>query len=172
MTLRPLDPERDGSALHAIFGDEESCRFLPHRAKESVAQTVSMLRSWTDGYEDTSWAIVEGADGPAVGRVALYRPGADPEIWEAAIMIAPAARGRGLAAPAMARALDRVFAEKGARRVFADIDPENAASIRLFERLGFSLEGRLRAHWRTHIGVRDSFIYALLAADPRPAVNA
>jgi RimJ/RimL family protein N-acetyltransferase len=32
-------------------------------------------------------------------------------------------------------------------------------------RLGFTLEGRLRAEWQTHIGVRDSLIYGLLAEE-------
>lgn len=35
-------------------------------------------------------------------------------------------------------------------------------SIRLVERLSFRLEGRLRAEWETHIGVRDTLIYGLL----------
>ena len=53
------------------------------------------------------------------------------------------------------------FAE-GKRRVFADTDPENAASNRLLETLGFRREGLLRAEWETHIGVRDSVIWGLL----------
>jgi RimJ/RimL family protein N-acetyltransferase len=31
--------------------------------------------------------------------------------------------------------------------------------------LGFRREGRLREEWKTHIGVRDSLIYAVLAND-------
>ena len=54
------------------------------------------------------------------------------------------------------------FVAAGQRRVFADIDPDNAPSIRLVERLGFTIEGRLRAEWETHIGVRDTLIYGLL----------
>ena len=73
-------------------------------------------------------------------------------------MIAPAARGRNLAARALAPAIDTVFDVKGARRIFADVDPDNAASIRTFEKLGFRHEGVLRANWETHIGVRDSVI--------------
>ena len=56
----------------------------------------------------------------------------------------------------------------GQRRVFADTDPDNRGSIALLERLGFRLEGRLRGEWHTHIGVRDSLIYGLLAEEWRP----
>lgn len=164
--LRALDPDRDGEALHAIWGDEESCRYMTGPAHGAVAQTVALLKQWTAGNENTSWAIVERPDGEALGRVALYTEGRD--VWEAACMVVPAARGRGLAARALARAIDHVFEKHGARRIVADIDPDNAASIRTFETLGFAREGLLRANWKTHIGVRDSVIMGLVDTDPRP----
>lgn len=164
--LRALDPIRDGPALHAIWGDEESCRYMMGPAFKTVAETVAALQRWTEGFADTSWALTDGADGEALGRIALFTKGRD--IWEAACMIAPAARGRGLAARGLAQAIDTVFETKGARRIFADIDPDNAASIRTFERLGFHREGVLRAEWETHIGVRDSIIMGLTKFDQRP----
>ncbi|MFN3959472.1 MAG: GNAT family N-acetyltransferase [Parvularculaceae bacterium] len=164
--LRPLDPERDGEALHAIFGDEESCRYLARPAFASVAETIEQLRRWNEGSADTSWAVVESARGPALGRVSLFTGGRD--IWEIACMIVPAARGRNLAARALGPAIDHVFETKGARRVFADCDPDNIASIRTFEKLGFQREGLLRGTWETHLGVRDSVIMGLLDGDPRP----
>ena len=51
---------------------------------------------------------------------------------------------------------------KAARRVMADTDPDNVASIRLLEKLGFQKEGRLRGEWEIHIGIRDSLIFGLL----------
>lgn len=166
MFLRPLDPDRDGEALHAIFGDEESSIYLLGPAFKSVAETIENLKKWTAGAQDTSWAVCENADGPALGRISLFTQGRD--VWEAACMIVPSARGRNLAARALAQAIDFVFDIKGARRIFADIDPGNAPSIRTFERLGFRHEGVLRGNWLTHIGERDSVILGLLAHDPRP----
>ena len=55
----------------------------------------------------------------------------------------------------------------GLHRVFADIDPDNAASIGVVVRLGFRLEGRLRQAWKTHIGLRDSLIYGFLRDEYR-----
>ncbi len=53
----------------------------------------------------------------------------------------------------------------------ADVDPDNTASARVFEKLGFQLEGRLRGEWDVHIGIRDSLIFGLLRDDPRPWRN-
>ena len=112
--LRPLDPDRDGPALHAVFGDEESCRYLARPHFASLAETIAQLKAWGGPGDDTSWAVVENPDGPALGRVSLYTHGRD--IWEAACMIVPAARGRNLAARALAEAIDYVFEKKDARR--------------------------------------------------------
>jgi RimJ/RimL family protein N-acetyltransferase len=167
--LRPLDPEHDGPALHAVFGDEESCRYLPAPLCKTVAETIARLQGWTTGFEDTSWAIVDAPGADALGRVTLFRPGEDAQVWEIGVMIVPAAQGRGLAAAAVQEAVDYGFRVKQARRIVADIDPDNVPSIRLFEKQGFQLEGRLRAAVKTHIGVRDSVIYSLINSDQRPA---
>ena len=73
-----------------------------------------------------------------------------------------------VAAEAVTRVIDQLFAE-GQRRVFADTDPDNVASRRLLERLGFRLEGMLRGEWETHIGVRDTALYGLLREEWRGA---
>lgn len=166
--LRRLNPELDGPALHAIFGDEEACRYLPRPAFTSLEETTAQLKAWSPPGEAYNWAIVDDSEGPALGRVALIPRGA--EVFEIAVMVCPQAAGRGLATGAVREAVDRAFAE-GARRVFADIDPENYPSIRVCEKVGFRQEGRLRATWRTHLGVRDSIIMGLLPEDPRPAAR-
>jgi ribosomal-protein-alanine N-acetyltransferase len=76
--------------------------------------------------------------------------------------------GKGIAAEAVSAVIDQLFAE-GQRRIFADTDPENTASLALLDRLGFKREGYLRAEWETHIGVRDSVILGLLSDEWRSA---
>lgn len=166
--LRQLDPERDGEALHAIWGDEESCRYMTREPTGSAAETIQLLKDWTAGVEETSWAVVDRIDGPALGRVSIFPRLKRNEVWECACMIVPAARGRNLAVRALSQAIDIAFDRHGIRRLVADIDPDNAPSVRVFERLGFTFEGRLRGEWVTHIGQRDSLIYGLLRDDPRP----
>lgn len=163
--VRQIDPDVDGPALHALFGDEESCRYLTRPASPSVAETIAMLREWMRK-DDINWVIAETQEGPALGRVSIYPRGKN-NVWDAACMIVPAARGRNLSVRALALALEEAFENLGARRITADIDPDNHASARVFEKLGFSLEARLRGEWEMHIGVRDSLIYGLLRDDPR-----
>lgn len=164
--LRAIDPDRDGPALHAVFGDEGSCLYLPSPATKSVGETVELLRKYSSGLEKTSWAVADNEESMALGRVALIPR--ERDIYEAACMICPVARGRNLAARALAIVIDEAFSALGARRIFADIDPDNPSSIRTFEKLGFQREGVLRGNWLTHIGERDSVIFGLIRTDPRP----
>ena len=62
------------------------------------------------------------------------------------------------------------FDELAAHRIEALIHPDNAASIRLVERLGFSCEGGpLRDRWRRDDGYMSVMMYALIAGDlPSP----
>lgn len=77
-------------------------------------------------------------------------------------MVAREELGKGYGREAVGMLIERLF-EEGQRRVFADVDPDNQGSIKLLETLGFKFEGRLRSEWETHIGIRDSLLYGLLA---------
>lgn len=165
--VRHIDPAADGPALHAIYGDADSARYLTRPASPTIADTIAMMTEWQGDANDINWVIADTPDGPALGRVAVYARGRN-NVWEAACMISPAARGRNLAARALGLAIDEAFDQRGARRVMADVDPDNTPSVRVFEKLGFTLEGRLRGEWEVHIGIRDSLIYGLLRDDQRP----
>ncbi|MGD1956363.1 MAG: GNAT family N-acetyltransferase [Sphingomonadales bacterium] len=174
-SLRLLNPARDAAALHSIFGDSRQCLYMTREATTSVAETADLLARYQHGSSPTTWAIID--TNAVVGRVTLYSkdggwsedagyvPG---KVWELGIMMCPAAQARGLAVEACCQAIDIVDERAKPRRIFADIDPDNTASIRLCERLGFCYEGTLRSLWHTHIGVRDTYMMSLVEGDERP----
>jgi RimJ/RimL family protein N-acetyltransferase len=60
------------------------------------------------------------------------------------------------------------FVELGLQRVDLITDPENAASQRVAEKVGFRREGVLRAHLRHPDGrIRDSVMFSLLPGELR-----
>jgi RimJ/RimL family protein N-acetyltransferase len=50
----------------------------------------------------------------------------------------------------------------GLRRLEADVDPRNTASIHTLERLGFQREGFLRERWQVNGEIQDALFYGLL----------
>lgn len=170
MHLRPIDIEKDAARLHGVYGDDAACRYLLEPAKQDIDGTIDLLTRYYGADAALNQAILDRPDGPVCGRVAMIPR--DDKVYEAAIMLRPDAQGRGLAYRAVAAMLDRVFDQYEARRVYADIDPDNHPSLALFAKLGFTREGVLRATAQTHIGVRDSVFLSLINTDPRPPFTA
>lgn len=165
LILRPLRDD-DAGALHAIYSDAELMTWWSHAPITDIAATRAKVADVAGHREWLTWAITLAGDDRAIGTLSAHetRPG----VAEIAYALVRAHWGRGLAREAVAALVDRLFAN-GARRVFADTDPDNRASNRLLAALGFTLEGRLRGEWDTHIGIRDSMIWGRLATDPPPA---
>ncbi|HEY9234911.1 MULTISPECIES: GNAT family N-acetyltransferase [Phenylobacterium] len=78
--------------------------------------------------------LIAEAEGQKLGMVRFDEDGGR---WEANINLAPEARGRGLAVPILKRALELFGQAQPATAVEAEIKPQNAASIRIFEAAGF-----------------------------------
>lgn len=163
LRMRPLSVD-DAEALHLIYADEEAMRWWSHSPHSSLDETREKVAKNTTNPDWRAWAITLIGDDSAIGTLATHekRQGRVVEIGYA---LARSHWGRGYAREAVSRLIDLLLREEGHRRVFADTDPENAASNRLLESLGFVREGHLRGEWETHIGVRDSFIWGLLAEE-------
>ena len=69
--------------------------------------------------------------------------------------------GRGLTPTAVALATDHVFFTVGLHRMEICIRPENAASLRVVEKLGFRYEGLRRRYIHINNDWRDHFCFAL-----------
>jgi ribosomal-protein-alanine N-acetyltransferase len=157
LTLRPRRIE-DAEAMFVAYSDTDLMRYWTGAPHGDVAQTRADFERDDPAWR--AWAITLRDDDTAIGMVAAgeKRQG---DVTELGYMLVRSQWGRGIAREAVSAVIDHIFAE-GQRKVFADTDPDNAASRGLLERLGFRLEGYLRAEWETHIGVRDTTIYGLL----------
>jgi RimJ/RimL family protein N-acetyltransferase len=158
IVLRPL-LVTDAEALFAAHGDDATHKYWAGPAHKDVAETAAYIAETLERPTTCGWAITE-TGGEALGRVALFevRDG----VGELGVIMCPAARVRGFARRAVELVTDYAFAARSLHRVFADIDPDNSASISLFLRAGYAREALLRGFWKTHLGIRDSMIMAKL----------
>lgn len=69
--------------------------------------------------------------------------------------------GRSIAPTAVALATDYLFNVVGLHRVEIDIRPENLASLRVVEKLGFRYEGLKRNYIHIDGAFRDHYVFAL-----------
>lgn len=160
LVLRPLRIE-DAEALHPMYSDAEANTYGSHPSTTTFEESRDRLEKGIADQAWRAWAVTLKGDDTAIGSVASYEK-RQGKVTEIGYALKRAYWGKGLVTEAVAAMIDLLFAE-GQRRVFADTDPDNALSIAVLKRLGFTLEATLRAEWQTHIGVRDSLIWGLLA---------
>ena len=109
------------------------------------------------------WAAQEKSSGRLVGRIGLYQPEGWPGL-EVGWLVDRARWGEGLASEGGAASLAHAFEALAAERVISVIEPPNAASIRVAEKIGErfrerrQLQGRLvsiyaieRGQWRARV---------------------
>jgi RimJ/RimL family protein N-acetyltransferase len=163
LVLRPFR-EDDLDEYAQMVGDPDVMRFIgdghTHDREEAWKGIALALGHWQlRGYG--LWAVVERASGALVGRSGLYNPEGWPGL-EVGWLLARTCWGCGYATEAGRASLDYAWRQVGADHVISMIHPDNAASIRVAERLGETFE-------RTIIRQgRPVSIYGVDRPDARP----
>ena len=167
MRLEPFAAEHL-DAVGAMLDDPDIVRFtrLPEPTPEDFPQT------WLDRYEAgrsegtrEAFAAVD-ANGGLVGLAlapVIDREGREVELG---YLVAPDARGRGVATRMLALLTRWAFDEAGAVRAALIIDVANPASERVAERCGYIREGVMRSvHLKNDVRI-DAGLWSRLASDP------
>ena len=159
LLLRRPRPD-DLDAMFEIMSDPRAMRYwstLPHADR-------GVTRVWLDrmiarneaGGEDF---LIEH-QGRVVGDVGAGR------LPEFGFMLHPGVWGRGFATEASAAFIDHVFRTTPVTELTSDVDPRNAASLRVLGKLGFVETGRAA---RTFL-LGEEWCDSIYLALPRPAL--
>ena len=126
----------DVEAMHTIVSDPRAMRYwstLPHA-------DLAVTRDWFahmlgEQPPDRDQFIIEH-DGRLIGRVGIWRM---PELG---FILHPDMWGRGFASEALGAFIGHVFATHAMDGLTADVDPRNAASLKVLAKAGFVEIGR------------------------------
>jgi RimJ/RimL family protein N-acetyltransferase len=154
VVLRPIRP----AELDRVYAERErSTTAVGPADREVMRQRIEHSGAWFDGRLD----LAVEADGRLVGVVDARAPlqFAPPGVCELGIELFEGERGRGFGTEAVRLAADWLLAH-GYPRVQASTDVRNAAMRRVFEKLGWELEGVLRAFMPDGEGRADYALYA------------
>jgi ribosomal-protein-alanine N-acetyltransferase len=167
---------RDAPGLHACFGDPDAMRFWDLPPCRTMAETERIMR-WlaktSSPHDHLGWVIADKAHDRCLGMVCYHHREARNKRLEIGYIVAPAQQGRGHGTEAVQAVLDYCIGTLDVHRIQAFIDPENQASIRLVERLGFRCEGGpLADYWRVGDSYRSAMLYAFVASADAPADTA
>lgn len=151
-----LRPAREGDLddMHAVLSDPRAMRWWSTPPHDVLDQTREWLAAMIAGGGAGLDLVIE-RDGRVIGKAGFYQP---PDMG---YILHPEHWGQGLATEALTAALDRLFATTNHAQATADIDPDNAASLRLVQKLGFVRTGFAERTWDVGGEWKDSVYYAL-----------
>lgn len=137
LLLRPYEPgDLDGMA--AMFGDPEvtAHTLLGRRSRAETEAVLESYRAFLAARGYGMLAILDKATGTFLGEVGLFVAPMGPLALRYAL--ARPGWGKGFATEASAAVLDDSFDGLGLHRVLAGVTPENTASLRVMDKLGFA----------------------------------
>ena len=112
--------------------------------------------------------VIQNSDEALVGYVSLEHVVADIDEINLGYFTYPEFRGQGYASEATRLLVEFLFAtRRDMNRAALYIHPDNAASLRLAERCGFTYEGRIREGWFNLGDWHDLLVYGLLRRELR-----
>jgi ribosomal-protein-alanine N-acetyltransferase len=153
LRLRPFRAA-DRDAIHAIYSDPEVMRYVGHGAHRTTAETARALRGYADALRTRGYgfvAVVELSSGVLIGDAGLHPlAGRGPDV-ELGYTLARDAWGRGYATEIGSALVAHAFEALGVPRVMAQVEPENAASRRVLEKLGMTERGVRLTYGRPHL---------------------
>jgi RimJ/RimL family protein N-acetyltransferase len=164
-----LDPVvgRYVAGFAGLTDDPDVIRFTRVPSSSDDGFAAAWVSRYTEGWENGSRAgfAIEAVTDEFLGMAGLVAIGWDMSEAEIGYIVAPAARGRGVAGRAIALISGWALGQLGLARLEAWIDVANAPSQRAIERAGFAFEGvRRSVHFKEKVRA-DMAIYSLLPGE-------
>jgi len=141
---------RDLPGLLAVNGDATVTRHLPYATWAAMADALAWYQRML-GIMETGTAlqfvIVRRSDDLPIGTALVFRHDEGSQRAELGYVLGSTFWGQGYMQEALRALVQAAFEAMGLRRLEAEVNPVNTASVRVLEGLGFQREGLLRQRW-------------------------
>jgi len=157
--------ENDIDGLYDVFSDPQVMRYWSTGPLPDRQAAAKMQREIADGnVKETmmKWGLALRESDSLIGTTTLFNLNLDNGRAEIGYAMGRAYWGKGYMHEALEALVSHAFEVLQMRRLEADVDPRNTASIRTLERLGFQREGFLRERWHVEGEIQDALFYGLL----------
>jgi RimJ/RimL family protein N-acetyltransferase len=145
--LRPFDPVVDSKLTVAWFNDQEVTRFMTRYLPITLPEQEAFLRSSAGSPTDVALGIVEKASDRLVGALGLHR--IDWRNRHACMGITIGDKscwGKGYGTESTSLLVEHSFLVLNLNRIWLEVYEYNDRARRVYEKLGFRVEGRQRQH--------------------------
>jgi len=158
--------KKDAAPIYQYRSHPDVCRFQPWRP-----QSASEVEAFIDSSFLIPWDMPNTRhqlaiclkDGALIGDLGIHF--LDDYQVEIGYTLSPDFQGLGYATEAVRVLVDYFFKTMKKHRVTASVEPDNARSVKLLERLGFRKEAHFVKSFRMDDRWTDDCIYAMLSED-------
>ena len=157
--------EDDVDDLYEVFSHPKVMRYWstpPLASREAAAQLQSEIATGNESNAMLKWGLALRDSNRIIGTTTLFNLNLENGRAELGYALGHAHWGKGYMHEALQALLAHAFEVMQLRRLEADVDPRNTASIRTLERLGFQREGFLRERWCVNGEIQDALFFGLL----------
>jgi [ribosomal protein S5]-alanine N-acetyltransferase len=146
-------------------GNDEVTQFLPYatwRSLDNADAWFQRMQNLQATGTALQFVVIDKSSEKAVGTCLLFKFDERSARAELGYVLAQAYWHKGYMQEALRGLIHCAFSSMGLRRLEAEVNPQNEASTRLLQSIGFTKEGVLRQRWVGKDEPYDVAIYGLL----------
>lgn len=167
LQLKQITPD-DAPALLVLRSNQEVMKYIDRSLAASTDDVLQLIQAITDALQKNNgvtWGIFLKEGSPLMGTIGFWQIQKEHDRAEIGYLLHPSLQGKGLMQEAMKAVLQYGFQTMNLHSVEANVNPANAASIKILERNGFVREAYFRENYFYNGKFLDSMIYSLLTPE-------
>lgn len=158
----------DSPNLYKIWSDPDVTKFMNITSfthEEQAIEMIEILDKLAQDQKAIRLTIIERQSNEIIGSCGFNSIDFENEKAEIGYDIAKAFWGKGYAPESIKALLDYAFQILKLNRIEAKVEPENANSIKVLQKLNFTFEGTLRQYEKAKGNYIDINMYSRLRTD-------
>jgi RimJ/RimL family protein N-acetyltransferase len=158
----------DAEGLFRMLSDAESMKYWSSPPVADVSDALKVLHEDVESDargNSICWAVTPKGQDEMIGKCILFQFSPANHRAEIGFILNRDYWRQGLMLQALQAVIHFAFNSLNLHRIEADVDPNNAGSLGILEKLGFEREGLFRDRWRLNDGWVDSVMLGLLNRD-------
>ena len=156
----------DAERIFFFRSDLRVLQYLDKAPAKSIDEATAFIERIKKDQQSNNgilWGITLKDDPTLIGTIGFWRIEKEHYRVEIGYQLHPEEQGKGLMQEAIQEVLQYGFATMKLHSVEANVNPSNAASIKLLEKNGFVREGYFRENYYYDGKFLDSAIYSLVS---------
>ena len=164
LRLRQINNE-DANEIFILRSDERVMNFIERPRAKSMDDALQLIQKVNEALTNNdgiTWAITLKNDSKLLGTIGYWRIMKEHHRAEIGYLLHPDYQSKGIMQEAFAATIDYGFIIMRLHSVEANVNPDNAASIKLLERNKFAREAYFKENFYYDGKFLDTAIYSLL----------